>query len=90
MSNLGIVKRPKRGTKAFDILRLLEDMTPQEEVDMDCPKGCMFLPVTGPTEATELRSLWHTVVRQHTLSAIGTKLVQWPNGDYELLIWRKT
>lgn len=90
MSNLGIVKRPKRGTKAFDIIRLLEEMIPQDEVDIDHPQGCMFLPVAGPEAARELRSLWHTVVHQHTLSAIGTKLIKWPNGDYELLIWRKT
>ena len=90
MSSLGVVRRPKRGTEAFDILRRLEEMVPQEEVDMDCPQGCAFVPVTGPTEAAEIRGRWHTVVRNYTMSSIGTKLIRWPNGDHELLIWRKT
>jgi len=90
VSSLGVVRWPKRGTEAFKILKRLEEMLPQEEVDMEAPQNCAFVPVAGPSEAAGLRSLWHSVVRQHTMSFIGTKLIRWPNGDYELLIWRKT
>lgn len=85
-----IVRWPKSGSKEFKVAKLLEEMTPQEEVDMDNPFGVMFLPVTGPADARSVASAWHAVVYHYTMVSIETKLIQWPNGDYELLIWRKT
>lgn len=90
MANLGVVKRPKRGSKAAEIVRRLDEIEPQEEIDMDWPRNVAIVSVSGPTEAKEVRSLWHNVVREYTLSTIGTKFVRWPNGDCEVFIWRKT
>jgi hypothetical protein len=90
MSSLGVVRWPERGTEAFKILKRLEDMLPQEKVDMECPRDCAFVPVTGSSDAKAVSKKWHGIVHQYTMSFIGTKLIRWPNGDCELLIWRKT
>lgn len=90
MSGTGVVCRPPRGSKADVILRRLEELEPQEEVDMDWPRNVAIVPVSGPTEAKKVRVRWHGVVRQYTFFSLGTKLVRWPNGDCELFLWRKS